>query len=522
VFPSKAGLALNAKQAQRSRIKFQSRNMNRILLRKYAMILPVEWKTGLKLLPEEDLFNIHDASLHILEHTGMFMPLGKQRLNDLSDFGLKVDRKTNVVRFPRDMVENALVQAPDAYILHARNPENNLSLDGQHGYLSLDGTGLKVKDLETGLIRNSTCKDLAQAARLADFLPQISFLWPCVSAQDRPTKTQPLYELQALMNNSAKHIQAMTAVNPLTAKGTVEMAAAVAGGKAALKKKPIISNFQSLISPLTSSAEGMEAALVFAEAGVPVGFVTMQIGCATAPATLAGNMALGNAEILAGITFLQLYYPGTPCFYGSYATMMDLKTGGMTSGNPEDFLLQAAAIQLAHYYRLPITIGTFGTGAAVGDDWRSGVENAISGAASLFARGDMLCGAGLLEGATVFSFEQLIKDCEIYDMLRIVSQGISVTPETLALEDIHRVGPQNHYMVNDHTLSHMHDIWQPAVKGCHTDDTTTDPGVSCSDAIAAEQARDILKNHTPDPLKNAHEVQEILDAYDRLAMETPD
>jgi trimethylamine--corrinoid protein Co-methyltransferase len=305
----------------------------------------------------------------------------------------------------------------------------------------------------------------------------------------------------------------------LTAKGTVEMAAAIAGGKTALRKRPIISNFQSTISPLTCSAKGMEAALVFAEAGVPVGFVTMQIGCATAPATIAGNIALGNAETLAAITFVQLFYPGAPCFYGSYATMMDLKTGGMTSGNPEDFLLQAAAIQLAQHYRLPITIGTFGTGAQ-SDGWRSGVENAISGAVNLFARGDMLCGAGLLDGATLFSFEQLIKDCEIYDMLRFVSQGMTVTPETLALDDIQAIGPQDHFMLSDHTLKHMKDIWQPIVKGRPPVNPTTIPGVSQSDATAAEKAREILKNHTPAPLDNADTVQEILDAYDRLATET--
>ena len=483
------------------------------------MILPVEWKTGLRLLPEEDLVKIHEASLHILEQTGLVMPLGKKRLRELADFGLKVDPRTDIVRFPPTIVENALRHAPESYMLHARNPEHSFTLDGHHGYLCLDGTGLKVRDLGSGQIRNSTYNDLADAARLADFLPQISFLWPCVSTQDRPSATQPLYELMALLTHSGKHIQAMTAADPLTARGTVEMAAAVAGGRASLKKQPIISNFQSTISPLTCSAKGMEAALVFAEAGVPVGFVTMQIGCATAPATMAGNIALGNAEILAGITFLQLFYPGTPSFYGSYATMMDLKTGGMTGGNPEDFLLQAAAIQMAKHYRLPITIGTFGTGATKGG-WRSGVENAISCAISLFAGGDMLCGAGLLEGATIFSFEQLIKDCEIYDMLRTVSRGMTVSTETLALDEIHRIGPQNHYMLSDHTLKHMHDLWQPAVKGRHAAGETSGTGVSDSEATAAEKAAAILESHFPDPPDNVEVLQEILDAYDRLAAET--
>jgi len=480
------------------------------------MIKPAQWKTDLQLLSDKDIVQIHNASIQILEKTGMFMPLNEKRLNDLEDFGLQVDRKNQVINFPGHIVEKAIQKAPATYTLCARNPKNDLILDGDHHYMSLDGTGLKVKDLDSGRIRNSTFADLADAARVADKLPQISFLWPCVSAQDRPAVSQPLHELQALVLNTEKHIQAMTAVNRLTAKGSVEIAAAIVGGKAALKERPIISNFQATISPLTCDAEAMEAALVFAEAGVPTGFVTMQIGCGTAPATLAGNLALGNAEILAGLVFIQLFYPGTPVFYGSYATMMDLKSGGMTSGNPEDFLLQAGAIQLAHHYKLPITIGTFGTGAHTGG-WRSGVENAISGMVNLFGRGDMICGAGLLEGATVFSFEQLIKDCEIYDMLQQVSLGIEVSPETLALDDIHEVGPQNHFMLREHTLKHMHAIWQPTVKGRQPAANISNPGISDSDAVAAEIAREILKTHHPTPPDNIEQLQEILDTYDRLA-----
>jgi len=483
-----------------------------------TMIKPVQWKTYLQLLSNDDITKIHNATLQILEKTGVRMPLDKHRLDNLEELGLQIDSHSQRVRFPADIVEKAIQKAPESYTLCARDPQNDLILNGQQGYLSLDGTGLKVKDLNSGQIRNSTYADLADAARVADKLSQISFLWPCISAQDRPAATQPLYELQALINNTGKHIQAMTAVNRLTAKGSVEMAAAVAGGRDTLKKRPIISNFQATISPLTCDAEAMEAALIFAEAGIPTGFVTMQIGCGTAPATLAGNLALGNAEILAGLVFIQLFFPGAPVFYGSYATMMDLKSGGMTSGNPEDFLLQAGAIQLAHYYKLPITIGTFGTGAHTGG-WRSGVENAISGMVNLLGRGDMICGAGLLEGATVFSFEQLIKDCEIFDMLCHFLAGIDVSPETLALDVIDAVGPQNHFMLEDHTLKHMHAIWQPAVKGRQPATNNSDPGISESDSVAAEKARDVLKHHHPTPPENTEQLQEILAAYNHMATE---
>ena len=124
------------------------------------MIKSVEWKTDLRLLPQDDIAKIHDASLHILSKTGMRMPLSDKRLDALSDFGLKVDRRTRVVRFPPDIVENAIRKAPQSYTLHARNPQYNLMLDGRHGYLCLDGAGLRVRDIGTHVTRNSTYADL--------------------------------------------------------------------------------------------------------------------------------------------------------------------------------------------------------------------------------------------------------------------------------------------------------------------------------------------------------------------------
>jgi trimethylamine--corrinoid protein Co-methyltransferase len=251
---------------------------------------------------------------------------------------------------------------------------------------------------------------------------------------------QPLHELEALLTQSSKHAQAMTAVDAINAMGTVEIAAEVVGGREELRARPIISNFQCSVSPLSYDKDALEAAFIFGEAGIPVGFLCMPIGCATAPATVAGNAALANAEVLAGMTLFELLYPGVPTFYGSSATMMELHSGGITSGGPEDYLLQAAASQLAHLYGVPASVGTFATGAKA-SNWYAGVDNGISGATSQFTGADMMCGAGLLYGASIFSFEQLLMDCEIYDMLRSVVQGFAVNEETLALGTIDQIGP---------------------------------------------------------------------------------
>ncbi|MEW5784489.1 MAG: trimethylamine methyltransferase family protein [Bacillota bacterium] len=476
-------------------------------------ILPARYHTALELLTGEQAAQIHRASLHILEHTGMHMPYPRA-WEALAGEGAGVDHTAGRVYFPPDLVERALGKAPRAFTLYARDPQRDLPLDGRHGYLTLDGSGLQVMDLNGGAVRRSTKADLEQATRVADYMEQIAFMWPVVSAQDFPQAVQPLHELAAQLTNTTKHIQAMTAVNGRAARGSVELAALAAGGSRALKERPLISNFQCSISPLAYDAAGLEAALIFAEAGIPVGFLTMQIGCSTAPATLAGNLAQGNAEILAGITFLQSVFPGAPTFYGSCATVMELKSGGVACGGPEDFFLQAAAAQMARFYNLPSNVGTFATGAKT-PGWHAGVENAVSGAASIFAGADMMCGAGLLNGARIFSFEQLLMDCEIFEIMRRVAQGIVVDEETLALDTIHRVGSENHFMMEPHTLAHMRELWQPDVMDRTPYEQWHREGKKEAQQTAHEKAARILENHQPEPLdpKLLQEMEKVILSY---------
>jgi len=478
------------------------------------MIKPVPWKTRLELLSGPEIQAIHEASLRIMERTGLIMPLSRERRDAARDLGLRVDEESGRIHFPPAVVESAIRKAPRSYTLCARNPENDIVLDGWQGYLSLDGSGTDIIDLETGQLRPSTLADLEAAVRVADALPEISFLWPVMSARDVPAVVQPLYELQAMLSQSNKHSQAMTIVDPRNARAAVEIAAEVAGGRKALRERPIISTFQCSFSPLSYEQNALEAAFVFAEAGIPTGFVVMPIGCGTAPATTAGIAALANSEVLAGITLLELFYPGTPTFYGSCATMMELHMGGVTCGGPEDLLLQAAGCQLARFYGLPSSIGTFATGAKT-DGWHAGVENALSGAVSQLCGADLMSGAGLLNAARVFSFEQLIMDCEIFDLVRAMVRGVAVNPDTLAEDLIDTVGPRGHFLTAAHTRAHLRGIWQPKVMERTSWDDWIKKGRPGADDRARERARQILASHKPDPLPGAEHIREIIEDYSR-------
>ncbi len=242
----------------------------------------------------------------------------------------------------------------------------------------------------------------------------------------------------------------------------------------------------------------------------------MTIGAGTAPVTVAGNAVLANAEVLAGMVLFELFFPGVPTFYGSCATTMDLRSGGVTCGGPEDYVLQAVGCQMAHFYGVPASIGTFATGAKV-SDWQAGVDNAVSGTVSQLAGADMLCGAGLLNAARIFSAEQLLLDCETFDLLRAVSQGFVIDEETLAVDVIHSVGPRHHFLKTKHTKAHMRAVWQPTLLDRTPWTEWIGKGRPSANSNAREKARALCASHQPEPLPCAERIHEIIADYERSA-----
>jgi trimethylamine--corrinoid protein Co-methyltransferase len=471
----------------------------------------------LDVLSPDAAVKVHEQTLRILEKVGVGVPSDEIRTG-LREAGASVDDETRRVFFSPEVVESALAKAPGHYRLAGRSSGQDLVLDGERGYLSVDGNAPEVLDWASGERRPSTKEDLGKISRLADGLPEIGMLWQPVTARDVPRHVQSLHELHAQVTNSSKHIQMMTAVTPRMAEGVVEIARVVAGGSGELRQRPILSAFQCSLSPLSYEEGALEAARVYAEAGVPCGFVVMPISCATAPATAGGLLVQSNAEVLAGILALQLLVPGAATFYGCCATAMDLRSGAAACGGPEDLFLQMAAAQLARRYGVPSSVGTFATGAKRAD-WQAGLENGLSGLASCLAGADLLCGAGLLFGARVFSSEEMVMDCEIFSLLRHL-----VTPAAMEIDDsildvIAEVGPGGHYLGTQHTLANMRQQWMPRLFDRMAWEEWEATGRSGPGDAAAERVRSILESHEPRPLEEATEMEilRIIDTYERQA-----
>ncbi len=469
----------------------------------------------LDVLPAEVVEKVHEQTTTILERVGI--EVGSEKiLRGLAQAGANVDMNNKRVCFPKSMVEEVIRRAPRSFTAASRLPGADLLLDGRHGYLSTDGCAAEVIDLETGARRPSTLEDLAQITRLADALPEICFLWQSVAARDVPVEVESLHELHVQFANTGKHIQMMTAAAPDAARGVVEIARTVAGGSKPLEERPILSAFVCSLSPLTYDEGSLETAVVFAEAGVPCGFVVMPITCASAPATAHGTLVQSNAEILAGLVSLQALVPEAATFYGCCATVMDLRSGAAACGGPEDLFYQMASAQLAHHYGVPASVGTFATGAKQ-PDWQAGLENGLSGLASSLSGAELMSGAGLLFGASVFSMEQMLLDTEIFGLLRhwLAPQAQAIDETFMTVME--NVGPGGQFLAEQHTLDHMRKLWMPRFfdrKSWEVWEAEQKPGPR---EAAQEKLRGLLSSHEPEPLdeKMDEEILRIIRSYER-------
>jgi trimethylamine--corrinoid protein Co-methyltransferase len=454
-------------------------------------------RLSLNILEEDEVQRIHTATLDVIENTGVRFPSPKA-LDIWVANGASVDYATQIVKAPGHLIEAALKQAPPVYTLAALNPVQDLPMDGNHVFLGTDGCGVEVIDLYTGIRRRSGLQDVADIATVADYLPEVAFNWVAVSAQDCPPESRGLYELKAIWENSSKHVQTESVYSQEEARAAVEMASAMAGGMEKLRKRPLLSIMQCTTPPLGHDAGSLEAALIAAEAGLPVGFMTMTSCGTTAPMSLAGNLVVGNAEVISALALIQLAYPGAPVFYAAAQTVMDLRTGGYTGGGPEDFLFGAATNVLADFYNVPLSMGSFATGAKE-PNWQAGIDNMMSTFMASVVMSDMLLGVGLLHGSRIWSYAQMLMDIEIYDLVRQMMKGIVVDEDTLAMNIIQAVGPGGNYLTQKHTKQNMRNIWLPKYMDRRSYNVWEEKGDDARDWAAVEAQR-ILETHRSQPL----------------------
>lgn len=472
-------------------------------------IEPLRTTFQVQFASDEQLEKLQNATLHVLEKVGVRFP-SEKALRILSDHGAQVDKSTHIVKFPPDLVMKAMSTVPRYFYMGARDPQCDLPLQKGVTYFCTDGCGVETIDFETRQRRPSCKDDVGKMARIADYLSACAFYWPMVSAQDYGV-TAPLHEMDASWNNTVKHVQSETIMGEKPCQYAVEMATVISGSKEELRKRPVFSLTVCTIAPLMQDKEGIEGALVLAEAGVPVGFLAMPTLGTTAPATIPGALVVGDAEIISATVLMQLAYPGTPVFHSMMHAWADPRSGAYVS-YPLDSRGRHAVIDMAHHWKMPVLGGCYGTDSKATGTWQAAAEVALDPFTVALAGAETVTGIGLVNTYTLLYPEAIILDSDIYHRARYQLSMMDVSPETLAVEVIEAVGPAGHFLGQKHTRQHMRQAMQRAI--------THEIGPDGKYRDPLEAARDqvdwILQNHQPEPLEKYKqtELARILKAAD--------
>ena len=452
----------------------------------------------LELLSRTELDKIHGATMEVLRRLGIKV-YEPQALELFRKAGADVDKKTMMVKIPESLVKETIRRAPSGFKLYGRDPKYELDYSGNKVHFGVSGLAVKVHDLE-GKTRLGTLKDVEDLARLADALDNIHHIIMMVTPSDVPVEVHHLWTFLADWKNSRKATEGYN-WTARKAMETIDMASILRGGTDELVRKPCLLGFTNPVSPMQLSKELTEGALVYAKYKQPMIYAPEALAGGTAPASLAGLIVQQNAEVLSGIMVSQLANPGTPVLYGTVSAALDMRTGTPALGGPEVGLINVATAQLGRYYNLPRR-GTGGNTDSKAVDAQAGAETGLSLLMAAMAGINFIYDAtGALDGTLTISYEKLVIDNEIAGMISRTLRGIEVSVDTLAVDEIIRVGTKPSYLSSPSTAKMFRkEHYLPTLFDRKTWETWLREGAKDIAKVARERARKLVNEHQPLPM----------------------
>ena len=448
-------------------------------------------------LTQEQVERIHQASLAVLERTGVHVE-NVEALELYRRGGARVEG--NRVTISASMVEAALDTAPSRVLLAGRDPAQDVALEGKRVYAGTGGSPTVVLDPGADAVRPATLRDLADLARLADALECCDFIVVPLHPTDIPEEDVPVNRYYACLTNSTKHV--MGGVGSVEgARAVIEMGTLIAGGPDRLQERPFISAITSwMVSPLHLDTGVTGILIEWCKRGLPVALSSAPMAGSTSPVTLAGTLTQLNAEQLSGVVLTQLVRPGTPVLAGYIPGVADMRTGGYLGGAVEFGMMQAAAAQLSHFYRVPIYCSGGMTDAKL-PDAQAGYEKMSTLLLAAMGGANYIHHAiGMLTNMSVASLEQAIIDDEIVGVAMRVLRGVEATQDAVAraIEAIHRVGPGGHYLMDPHTMQYMRsEFFYPPIADRQNRTAWEEGGRRDTRARAAARVAELLRAHEP-------------------------
>ncbi|MEA2608401.1 MAG: trimethylamine---corrinoid protein Co-methyltransferase [Chloroflexota bacterium] len=458
--------------------------------------------TPLEVLSADHVEEIHRTSLRILAEVGIEV-LGDRAIDKLAMAGATVDRSNRRVRMDGALVEELIAMAPAEFTLHARNPDRNVVLGGRSLVFSSVGGPAFVSDLDRGR-RAGNWADFQDYVRLIGALNVIhQEAGGPLEPTDLPVETRHL-DMYACLATTLDKTWHCLGFGATVVEDALEVAALARGvGRDRLVDEPSLITIINTNSPLRLDGPMSDGLIAMAEAGQAVVATPFTLAGAMTPVTLAAAIAQQNAEALFCVVLTQIVRPGAPVVYGAFTSNVDMRTGSPAFGTPEYVKGAIASGQMARRYRLPWRSSN-ATASPVVDaqaayESEMAVWGAVMGGVNLLYQG-----AGWLEGGLTASYEKLILDAEILQMMSEVLQPVVVDEASLGLDAIAEVGPGGHFFGSAHTLERFETaFYRPILSDWRNYETWAEDGARSATQRANGIWKQLLAESEPPPLDQA-------------------
>lgn len=415
-------------------------------------------KAHIQCLTREQRRKIYLAAVHVLQETGIVIQ-SPEACRILMEAGARTDRCR--VWLTEELVETARRAAPSSFTLYSRaDASKDIRVGSGRVHHGPSITATHITDPRTGQRRPFYREDVASVATVCNGLPHVDYAAAQGTIRDVHPELVEVYEFAELIAHSTKPVMAWSN----TVEGCRDIhriGSCVAGGRDELVKRPLFFFLGCSISPLTIPGEVADQVIACAQRGVPYVFGPCPMCGATTPSTLASTLVVATAEWLAALVLAQMVRPGTPFAVGGSLGIMDMRHATMPYGAPEMSLLCGAQTAIAHDLGLPAW-STAGASDAKVVDEQAAMEGAMSVVVAALSGADLIHNVGFIESCLTGSLQQLVMMDEAIGYAKRLLRGIEVTPETLALDWIGRIGPGGSFLRTEHTLQHFRqEFWYP-------------------------------------------------------------
>ncbi|MBL7064850.1 MAG: trimethylamine methyltransferase family protein [Anaerolineae bacterium] len=454
----------------------------------------------MEMLDKEQCEAIHLASLEILRRTGV--RIYHEEALDMLRQTDAVITDDNLVRFPPGLVEWSLAQAPSRVALCQRGSSQVVApLEGRRVNFGTGSDCPNYLDPHTGERRPFTVADVVDAIHVVDGLPELAFCMSMGIPSDIGSANPYRHQFALMLEHTTKPV-VFVCDDRADCKAIVAMASAVAGGIDQLRLNPTLLLYSEPSTPLKHSETATGKLLYMAEQALPIVHSPAPMMGGTAPVTLAGGLALGNAEVLSSLVMHQLKHPGAPFVYGQGLHHMDMKATISVYGAPEFQLARILVAEMGRFYGLP-TWGYAGHSDSCAMDEQAAADAAFSVLVALLTGTNLVHDVGYLEAGLTTSPEMIVFTAEMISMMRHFMHGTSLNAASLALDVIHQVGPGSDFLTTNHTLKHFRKLWQPTLFSRQRADGWIATGSKRLGQRLREKTLSILEEHEPELLPDS-------------------